>query len=236
MTLRDVAARAGVSPRTVSNVVNDFRYVSPAMRTKVQAALDELGYKPNLLARGLRQGRTGILTLLLPDIAVPYFGELAHEVVERASQLGFTVMIDETSGQPQRERALLDAATQSSWVDGVLLSSLGLKARDLAGPGSHKPVVLLGEVTALTALDHVGIDNVAASRDAVQHLVQLGPAPHRRPRREQHRIRCHLPSPAEGIPPGTDRRRTASRRLVCPHTGLRAGTCRRCRARPPQPG
>ena len=60
MTLRDVAARAGVSPRTVSNVVNDFRYVSPAMRTKVQAALDELGYKPNLLARGLRQGRTGI--------------------------------------------------------------------------------------------------------------------------------------------------------------------------------
>jgi len=174
VTLRDVAARAGVSPRTVSNVVNDFRYVSPAMRTKVQAALDELGYKPNLLARGLRQGRTGILTLLLPDIAVPYFGELAHEVVERASQLGFTVMIDETSGQPQRERALLDAATQSSWVDGVLLSSLGLKARDLAGLGSHKPVVLLGEVTASTALDHVGIDNVAASRDAVQHLVDSG--------------------------------------------------------------
>ena len=151
MTLRDVAARAGVSPRTVSNVVNDFRYVSPAMRTKVQAALDELGYKPNLLARGLRQGRTGILTLLLPDIAVPYFGELAHEVVERASQLGFTVMIDETSGRPQRERALLDAATQSSWVNGVLLSSLGLKARDLAGLGSHKPVVLLGEVTALNS-------------------------------------------------------------------------------------
>ena len=175
MTLRDVAARAGVSPRTVSNVVNDFRYVSPAMRTKVQAALDELGYKPNLLARGLRQGRTGILTLLLPDIAVPYFGELAHEVVERASQLGFTVMIDETSGQPQRERALLDAATQSSWVDGVLLSSLGLKARDLAGPRLPQARSAAGRSDrAATALDHVGIDNVAASRDAVQHLVDSG--------------------------------------------------------------
>jgi DNA-binding LacI/PurR family transcriptional regulator len=55
----------------VSNVVNDFPYVSPAMRAEVQTALDEHGYKPNLLARGLRQGRTGILTLLVPDIAVP---------------------------------------------------------------------------------------------------------------------------------------------------------------------
>jgi LacI family transcriptional regulator, repressor for deo operon, udp, cdd, tsx, nupC, and nupG len=175
VTLRDVAARAGVSARTVSNVVNDFPYVSPAMRAKVQAALDELGYKPNLLARGLRQGRTGILTLLVPDIAVPYFGELAHEVVERASQLGFTVMIDETSGQPQRERALLGAAAQSSWVDGVLLSSLALKTRDLASLGSHKPVVLLGELTTLLpVLDHVGIDNVAASRDAVRHLIDSG--------------------------------------------------------------
>ena len=175
VTLRDVAAHAGVSTRTVSNVVNDFRYVSPAMRAKVQAALDELGYKPNLLARGLRQGRTGILTLLLPDIAVPYFGELAHEVVEHASRLGFTVMIDETSGQPQRERALLDVAAQSSWVDGVLLSSLALKTRDLASLGLHKPVVLLGELTtAVPVLDHVGIDNIAASRDAVQHLIDSG--------------------------------------------------------------
>ena len=174
VTLRDVAAHAGVSTRTVSNVVNDFPYVSPAMRAKVQAALDELGYKPNLLARGLRQGRTGILTLLVPDIAVPYFGELAHEVVERASHLGFTVMIDETSGHPQRERALLGAAAQSSWVDGVLLSSLGLKTRDLAGLGSHKPVVLLGELTATAPLDHVGIDNVAAARDAAQHLIDSG--------------------------------------------------------------
>ncbi|MGI8592424.1 MAG: LacI family DNA-binding transcriptional regulator, partial [Nakamurella sp.] len=80
--MRDVAQHAGVSTRTVSNVVNDFPYVSDDMRAKVQAALDELDYKPNLMARGLKQGRTGIITLLLPQIAVPYFGEIAHEVVE----------------------------------------------------------------------------------------------------------------------------------------------------------
>lgn len=174
VTLRDVAALAGVSPRSVSNVVNDFRYVSPAMQAKVRAALDELDYKPNLLARGLRQGRTGTIALLLPEITVAYFSELAHEIVERASQLGITVMIDETSGAPNRELALLEVAMRSSWVDGVLLSTLGLNGAALAGVKSDVPVVLLGERTAKSALDHVGIDNVRASRDAVQHLIDSG--------------------------------------------------------------
>lgn len=174
VTLRDVAQHAGVSARTVSNVVNDFHYVSPGMRAKVQAALDELNYTPNLLARGLRQGRTGIITLLVPDIAVAYFGELAHKVVDHASRHGLTVMIDETTGQPQRERTLLDVAVHSSWVDGVLLSPLGLTGREIMGLGSSKPVVLLGERAANMALDHVGIDNVHAARDAVQHLIDSG--------------------------------------------------------------
>jgi LacI family repressor for deo operon, udp, cdd, tsx, nupC, and nupG len=174
VTLRDVAQRAGVSTRTVSNVVNGFQHISPAMRTRVQAALDELGYTPNLLARSLRQGRTGIITLLVPEIAVPYFGELAHEVVEYAGALGCTVLIDETGGEPGREKALLDVAARSGWVDGVLLSSLGLKQRDLAALGTGTPVVLLGERTAKSVLDHVGIDNVAAARLAVRHLADSG--------------------------------------------------------------
>ena len=174
VTLRDVARYAGVSARTVSNVVNGFQHVSPAMRAKVEAALGELDYKPNLLARSLRQGRTGIITLLLPDIAVSYFGELAHEIVECASERGCTVMIDETGGKPDRERALLEAAARSSWVDGILLSSESLRGHDLAGLLSGVPVVLLGERTADTALDHVGIDNVQAAREAVRHLIDSG--------------------------------------------------------------
>jgi LacI family repressor for deo operon, udp, cdd, tsx, nupC, and nupG len=174
VTLRDVAAHAGVSARTVSNVVHDYPHVSTTMRAKVQASLDSLEYKPNLLARSLRRGRTRIITLLVPDIVVPYFGELAHEVVEQASDLGYTVMIDETGGVPARERALLEAAAESSWVDGVLMSSIGLSGRGLAGPGSRKPVVLLGERTARSTLDHVGIDNVAAAEEAVTHLVEGG--------------------------------------------------------------
>jgi LacI family repressor for deo operon, udp, cdd, tsx, nupC, and nupG len=174
VTLRDVAAHAGVSSRTVSNVVNNYSHVSPTMRAKVQASLDELDYRPNLLARSLRAGRSGIITLLVPDLTIPYFGDLAHEVVERASELGYTVMVDETGGRPERERALLDTAARSSWVDGVLLSSLGLSAKDLAGLGRGMSVVLLGERTARSALDHVGIDNVAAARSATTHLLEGG--------------------------------------------------------------
>lgn len=174
VTLRDVAAHAGVSPRTVSNVVNDFVHVSPATRARVQASVDALGYRPNLLARGLRQQRTGFVTLLVPYLRVPYFAELAHEVIERARELGAIVMVDQTGGDPERERALLATAAESSWIDGVLLSSIGLAEDDLAAIGSRMAVVLLGERTAGSALDHVGTDNVAAATDAVAHLVQLG--------------------------------------------------------------
>lgn len=174
VTLRDVAEHAGVSVRTVSNVVNDFHHVSDEMRARVQTSLDELNYRPNLLARSLRQGRTGIITVLLPQITAPYFAELAHEIVERASELGSTVLIDETGGVPERELELLDTASGSRWVDGVLLSSIGLDARSLARLDPRVPVVLLGERTASATHDHVGIDNVAAARDAVLHLLETG--------------------------------------------------------------
>jgi DNA-binding LacI/PurR family transcriptional regulator len=126
------------------------------------------------MARGLRRGRTGIITLLVPLLTAPYFGEIAHEVVERASALGCTVMIDETGGDAKRETALLDIADRAGWVDGALLSSQGLNGRALSNLRSTIPVVLLGERTAKTAFDHVGIDNVAAAREAVRHLLMSG--------------------------------------------------------------
>ncbi|GLY28336.1 LacI family DNA-binding transcriptional regulator [Kineosporia sp. NBRC 101731] len=174
VTLRDVAEKAGVSVRTVSNVVNGFQHIAPATRARVQAALEELNYRPNLVARSLRQGRTGIIMLVLPEINVSYFGELAHEVVDYASSCGITVQIDESGGDPLREKQLLTTLSRASWVDGVLFSSLGLRGVDLAGLAGSRPLVLLGERTARTALDHVGIDNVEAARQAVAHLIERG--------------------------------------------------------------
>ncbi len=77
VSLKDVAQRAGVSIKTVSNVVNNYQHVTPTMRAKVQQAIDELGYRPNLTARHLRKGRTGIIALAVPEFGNPYFAELA---------------------------------------------------------------------------------------------------------------------------------------------------------------
>lgn len=174
VTLRDVAAHAGVSFRTVSNVVNDYPHVSPAMRQRVQASLDALGYRPNLVARSLRAGRSGLLLLLVPDIAAPYFGDLAHEVVERAGALGCTVMVDETGGEAARERELLETAVRARWVDGVLVSSLGLTTADLDAIDSTVPMVMLGEHAVGGARDHVGVDDRAAAHEVVAHLAATG--------------------------------------------------------------
>jgi DNA-binding LacI/PurR family transcriptional regulator len=169
--LQDVAAVAGVSVRTVSNVVNAYPHVAPATRARVQQALDELGYRPNLAARQLRRGRIGMIGVVVPEIASPYFSELAAALVSAATRRGWTVLVDETGGDAERERQLLDG-TGARLVDGLILSPWALDPRGLQ-PGSV-PVVLLGEQSAPGVLDHVAIDNVTAAAEATAHLLSLG--------------------------------------------------------------
>jgi DNA-binding LacI/PurR family transcriptional regulator len=172
-TLSEVAARAGVSVRTVSNVVNDFAHVAPATRAKVQLVLDELGYRPNLAARQLRGGRTGMIGLVVPEIASPYFGELASALVTAAAERGWTVLIDETGGDADRERLLL-GSSGAQLVDGLIFSPWALGPDELNRRPGGVPVVLLGERGADGLVDHVAIDNVAAATEATDHLLDLG--------------------------------------------------------------
>jgi DNA-binding LacI/PurR family transcriptional regulator len=171
--LRDVAAHAGVSVRTVSNVVNDFQYVAPATRARVQASIDALGYRPNVAARNLRRGRTGLLALVVPEIDSPYFSELAARTVRIAEQDGWTVLIDQTDGDPGRERSLL-RGERSQLVDGVIFSPWSMSAEELASRPDATPIVLLGEHAGAPPVDHVVIDNIRAATDAVAHLIAGG--------------------------------------------------------------
>jgi len=158
--------------RTVSNVVNDFAHVAPATRTRVQQALDELGYRPNLAARQLRTGRTGLVALVVPEIASPYFSELAAYLVDEAEDHGLTLLVDQTRGDPARELRLL-SGERAQHVDGVIVSPWGVDPTDPVVP-SRMPVVLLGERAGGGAADHISIDNVAAAADATEHLLGLG--------------------------------------------------------------
>jgi DNA-binding LacI/PurR family transcriptional regulator len=176
--LRDVAAHAGVSVRTVSNVVNGFAHVAPDTRARVQASIDTLGYRPNMAARTLRRGRTGLVALVVPEIDSPYFAELAACTVRIAEARGWTVLIEQTGGDAGRERQFLHGARTLS-VDGVLFSPWSVSPAELAARTDTTPLVLLGEHDGSTeidhlAVDHVAIDNIAAAAAACQHLISSG--------------------------------------------------------------
>jgi DNA-binding LacI/PurR family transcriptional regulator len=171
--IKDVAEYAGVSPKTVSNVINNFEHVSEHTRTAVQEAIEALGYRVNLAGRQLRRGRTGMITLAVPELDVAYFAELAKHVTAEADRRGQTVLLHQTGGVRERELAAL-RGFDAHFSDGVILSPLSLLPRDLAGRDRRLPVVLLGERPAEGGTDHVGIDNVRAAREATAHLLARG--------------------------------------------------------------
>jgi DNA-binding LacI/PurR family transcriptional regulator len=172
-SLKDVAARAGVSVRTVSNVVNNSAPVAAGTRRRVQEALDELGYRPNLAARSLRAGRTGIIGLIVPEIHTPYFGELAGLLVDAAQRRSWTVLIDQTRGSDEGERRLL-RGTGGRVVDGLIISPWALAPTELREYAGDTPMVLLGERDPAHVADHVAVDNVLAADEATSHLLALG--------------------------------------------------------------
>jgi len=174
VTLRDVAQRAGVSTRTVSNVVNDFQHVSPTTRARVQEAVRELGYRPNLAARNLRRGRSGMIGLVLPELDVPYFGELTRLIIEEARRASYTVVIDQTDGDVEEERQLIGGGERSQLFDGLIFSPLAMSGEDLLQRSDTTPIVLLGEHLNVPPFDHIVIDNVAAARMATEHLISVG--------------------------------------------------------------
>ncbi|GAA1589424.1 LacI family DNA-binding transcriptional regulator [Kribbella sancticallisti] len=171
--MRDVALHAGVSPKTVSNVMNGYPYIREATRLKVLASIDALGYQMNLSARNLKSGRTGIIGLAVPELSLPYFAELADAVIDAAEEHGLTVMIEQTGAVRERELAAL-ARPRGHLVDGLLFSPLGLGHNDAEHLRISTPMVLLGERIFHGPVDHVMIDNVTGTRAAVQHLLEVG--------------------------------------------------------------
>jgi DNA-binding LacI/PurR family transcriptional regulator len=171
--LQDVAEHAGVSVKTVSNVVNGYVHVSPAMRERVQASLEQLNYRANLSARSLRGGRSGVIALAVPALDMPYFAELTRYVVQEAELLGYTVLVDQTDGLREREHVVA-TGVRSHLIDGLILSPVAMGYDELSRLGSETPTVLLGEKVGGGDIDHVAFDNVAAARTATEHLLSLG--------------------------------------------------------------
>lgn len=172
-TLHDVAALAGVSFKTVSNVINDYPHVRESTRQRVLDAIERLDYRPNVTARSLRLGRTGVIGLAVPELALPYFAELAAEVISAAEKRGLVVLTEQTNLSRGRE---MDALTgpRRLITDGLILSARELTDADVELLLSNGPLVLLGEALFPDTVDHVTMRNVAAARAATEYLIGLG--------------------------------------------------------------
>ncbi|MEJ2554670.1 MAG: LacI family DNA-binding transcriptional regulator [Anaerolineae bacterium] len=176
-TIRDVAKRAGVAPTTVSRVVNSSGYVSKETRERVEAAIAELGYVPNTLARSLRFKKTNTLALVLPDITNPFWTTVARGVEDAASDRGFNVILCNTDESETEEAKYLTVLLQKQ-IDGIVLAP----ARSTAGPVEFiqkqgVPVVVLDRRVPCTQVDIVRGDSVKGAYRLVRLLLALG---HRR--------------------------------------------------------
>lgn len=175
-TIYDVAKQAGVSVATVSAVINDSAYVSPGLRSRVEAAVTALNYNPNLLARSLAQNKTFTVGILIPDITNPFYPEVVRGAEDKGKQAGYTLLLGNSDNQAEKEEVYLRLFL-SKRVDGILLikGSEDLDQSFLAKlQGGETPVVLVGRRYPQLQTDCVVADDAGGAYAAVRHLAQLG--------------------------------------------------------------
>lgn len=177
-TLKDVAAVAGVDASLVSKVVTgDIRLtITDATRRRVLAAIDQLGYRPNMRARGLRLSRTYLLGAIFPDLSNPVFIPIVQGAQARAASHGYGLVLGSASG-PGASQGLFERMLTDHQVDGLLIASGQVSdARMLELASGSGPVVIVNR-SVDGAPNCVVLDDEAGSRLAAKHLVELG---HRR--------------------------------------------------------
>ncbi len=172
----DVAKRARVSVATVSAVLNDSAFVSPALKARVRTAVDTLGYAPNLLARSLAKQRTHTLGMIVPDIANPFFPEVVRGAEDAAYAAGYSLLIASTDNDLKKEELYLRLFLAKR-VDGVILTKAPGRMPQVLADAFGKarvPIVLLARSVPGFAADVVEMDDKAAAYEGVTHLLRLG--------------------------------------------------------------
>jgi DNA-binding LacI/PurR family transcriptional regulator len=173
VTMNDVARAAGVSLKTVSNVLNDYEFIRPATKQRVQDAIAELGYEANLTARSLRSGKTRMLGLVLSDLSAPYYAELASRLMKAASQRGYRVLVEQSDAVGEVELNSLQGPLRQL-TDGLLFTPLAMDAEAIAERRGKKPLVMLGEHIVDPRFDLITMKNEEAAAALTAHLAGGG--------------------------------------------------------------
>ena len=173
VTIKEVAKRAGVHPSTVSRALSGKIPVDEETKQKVMEAVEALNYQPNVLAKGLKEGKTNTIGLIIPNIQNPIFPAVARGVEDEARKAGFTVILCNTDEDLAVERNYVDKL-QKRWVDGIIFATASDKSEHiLTLKQNNFPVVLLvrhmgKEVDAIIA------DNYQGAYQAAAYLIEKG--------------------------------------------------------------
>ncbi len=175
--IREVAEKAGVSVTTVSHVVNQTRFVAPETENRVRQAMQDLNFRPNILARSLRRGETKTIGLILPDSANPFFAESARVLEEAAFLRSYSLILCNTNGDLEKERRYTDVLLNKQ-VDGIIFMASGDDKKSLLELVDRQfPVVVVDRILDDLDVDAVVSDNLLSGSLATQYLIDNG---HRR--------------------------------------------------------
>jgi LacI family transcriptional regulator len=173
-TRADVARLAGTSTAVVSYVINDGpRPVAPATRERVRAAIIELGYRPNAVARALRAQETQTIGMVVPDISNPFFAEFAQAVTDRAFAMGKVLLLGDSNSSDEREAAYLRRFLEQQ-VDGIIFTGARRQSSLRLVEDAGVPAVVLDRPLDDLLLSSVSIDNEKAAFAATAHLIGHG--------------------------------------------------------------
>src|ERR1035438_8870822 len=174
VSIREVAAHAGVSVATVSNVLNRPDIVAKPTRDRVQASISELGFVRNESARQLRAGRSRTIGLVVLDVANPFFTDLARGVEDEANKAGLAVILCNSDDQERKEKRYLDVLEEDR-VHAVLITPVvGGSARLANLQRRGTPVVLVDSRSPSRGQCSVAVDDVLGGDLAVSHLLEAG--------------------------------------------------------------
>lgn len=169
-TIVDVAKVAGVTPTTVSRVINNRGYISEKTKTKVFEAMKELNYQPNEIARSLSKKKTNTIGVIVPHISHPYFSKLISNLENQASKKGYKIILCNSKEEAKKEQEYLDMF-KSNRVDGIILCSGNVEASKINV--GNTPIVLL-EKNFEEGYFGVQCDNYQGGKLATKHLIECG--------------------------------------------------------------
>jgi len=173
-TIRDVAAKAGVSAATVSRIINNKGQATPETIARVHAVIKELGYKPNVVARSLTSRKSNTIALLVPTISNPFFPELARGVEDVANSYGLNIFLCNTDDERDKVNNYL-VSLRERYVDGVIINSLNLTNNDLEElHSSGIPTITLDRTFSNHEYSSISVKHRIGAQLATKHLIDIG--------------------------------------------------------------